>query len=102
MPSKVDKIKVGRKYDRRVKLTLDQRAEIKKIYGTLSQRKIAADYGVSRRTIQFIGDPEKHEENKRRREERGGSKIYYDKDRHNEAIKNLRGYKKELLILGKI
>ena len=55
-------------------------------------------YGVSRRTIQFILDPEKLLENKKRRAERGGWKQYYDKDAHTEAIKEHRSYKQELYL----
>ena len=63
----------------------------------LSQRKLAALFNVSRRLITFIIDPAKHTDNLERRRERGGSKQYYNKDKHTEAIKEHRKYKHKLL-----
>ena len=97
MPYKSEKIKIaGGKYDRRVKLTPEQKKEIFKNKLGLSQRKLAEQYGVSKRTIQFILDPEKLKENKKRREERGGSKQYYKKEEFTVAQRNHRRYKEEL------
>jgi transposase len=101
MPPKVDKLAIKNdKLDRRRKLTDSQRIEIKANREGLSQRKLASKYGVSRRTIQFILDPEKRAENLKRREERAGTKQYYDKDKHRESMKDHRRYKKELLEKG--
>lgn len=55
----------GTKLDRRRKLTEEQKKEIFENKLGLSQRKLAAMYEVSRRTIQFILDPEKLIENKK-------------------------------------
>jgi hypothetical protein len=62
-----------------------------------SQRSIASVFQVSKRLIQFIIDPEKHAENLQRRKERGGSTIYYNRLKNNEAMKDHRKYKHELL-----
>ncbi len=103
MTSKADKLRINHpKLDKRVKLTDEQRKEIKENKLGLSQRKLAQDYGVSRRLIQFILDPEKLEENKKRREERGGSKIYYDKDKHKESMRIHRKRKTDLFNEGLI
>lgn len=80
--------------DKRVKLSETQKEEIRQ--SSTSSYKLAALYGVSRRTIQFIKDPKKLEENKARRQERGGSAIYYDKAKHTAAMKRHRDYKKQL------
>lgn len=52
-----------KKVDKRVKLSIEQKEEIialKKKFGrTLGDRKIAQQYNVSRKLIQFILDPEK-------------------------------------------
>lgn len=98
MPYKHIKYKIKRKNDKRIKLTDVEREEIKSLYGTISQRKLARMYGVSRRLIQFIGDPEKHEKNLIARQKRGGSKFYYDKDKHKDYIKNCRHHKQELYL----
>ena len=90
------KKKRDKRFDRRIKLSDEQKEEIKKLKGTITQTACAKMYDVSRRTIQFIWFPEQLEENKKRRAERGGSKQYYDKEKHNEAMRNLRAYKKGL------
>jgi hypothetical protein len=103
MPYKSEKIKIaGGKYDRRVKLTSEQKKEIHANELGLSQRKLAVNYGVSRRTIQFILDPEKLKENLKRRKERGGSKQYYNKEEWVKTMKEHREYKQDLKLKGKI
>jgi hypothetical protein len=93
MPHKLDKKNLPRHLDRRVKLTDEQREEIRK--SSESQRVLAARFGVSRRLIGFVKNPEKRLENFERRKDRGGWKLYYDKDSHNKAIKNTREHKKK-------
>lgn len=96
MPRKSEKLKIeGTKHDRRVKLTPEQKQEIKDAT-ELSQRQLAVMYDVSRRTIQFIQDPTKLEENLKRRKERGGSKQYYDKEKHRVSMKEYREYKEKI------
>ncbi len=61
MPYKSEKIIIrGSQYDRRQKLTPEQKSEIAFRYATtdISQRKLAEEYGVSRRLITFIVNPE--------------------------------------------
>jgi hypothetical protein len=97
MPYKSEKIKIqGGKYDRRVKLTPEEKKEIHTNALGLSQRALASKYGVSRRTITFILDPNKLEENKKRRKERGGSKQYYKPDEWAETMREHRHYKHNL------
>ena len=62
-----------------------------------SINQIARDFKVSKRLIQFILFPERHEKNKQHRKDRGGSSIYYDKEKHNQAIKIHRRYKNKVL-----
>lgn len=97
MPRKTDSIPINNEsLDKRVKLTSEQRHEIFLNKEGLSQRSLAKLYGVSRRTIQFILDPDKLKENLKRREERGGTKQYYDKEKHKDYVQSHRLYKKEL------
>lgn len=98
MPFKfqTEKKKIPATKDRRRKLTHEQREEIRANPKGLSQRSLAREFGVSRRTVQFILDPLKLEQNLLRREERGGWFKYYDKDKHREAMQDHRKYKKEL------
>lgn len=105
MPRKSDSIPINNeKLDRRVKLTQEEKDEIFQLYqiGDTSQRKLATQFGVSRRSIQFILDPDKLVENKKRREERGGTARYYDKESHAKSMKEHRDYKKQLFQEGKI
>ena len=99
MPRKSDSIPINNEsLDRRVKLTADDKATIKLMYegGDYSQRQLASMFGVSRRSIQFVISPEKLEENKKRRKERGGWSQYYDKEAHRLTQKEHRDYKVEL------
>ena len=77
----------GTQYDRRQKLTPFQKAEIFHRYMTeaVSQRQLAREYGVSRRLITFIVNPESD-----------------DRKKHTENIRNHRRYKQRLFQEGKI
>jgi transposase len=99
MPYLSEKIKIeGTKFDRRVKLTPEDKELIKTLSETegLSQRKLALRFSVSRRLIQFVLQPSKLEECLKRRQERGGWKQYYNKEVHSEVIKEHRQYKEDL------
>ena len=92
-------IKLPEGKDRRVKLTPNDKELIVELYNTgeFSTYKLAEIFEVSRRTIQFVLDPEKRKANKERLEERGGWKTYYDKDKQIEYMKGHRNYKKKVL-----
>lgn len=51
---------------------------------------------VSKRTIIFICKPETLAQSLKRRQERGGSKIYYDKTKNTDSMRKHREYKKML------
>jgi len=102
VPYKCEKLKLKHEQNRRVKLTVEQRQEILSLKGAVSQRQLANDYGVDRRTISFIHSPEALEENKKRRAERGGSKIYYDKEKNTKAVRETRQYKQGLYLKGEL
>ena len=91
-------LKIPREHDKRIKLTQEQKELIKHLYETTdtSQRKLATQFGVSRRLIQFILYPEKHKANLQAREARGGSKQYYNKETHAKTMKAHRRHKKAL------
>jgi hypothetical protein len=90
--------------DKRVKLTEEQREEIRELYKLpdYSQRRLAGQFGVSRRLIQFIVDPEKQEAAKQGYAERRKDGRYYDKDKHNEAMRGHRHRKHKLFTEGKL
>jgi transposase len=100
MPYKfqTDKLIIQKEHDKRIKLTPEDKELIKHLYETTdtSQRKLASQFGVSRRLITFILDPEKQKANLQAREARGGSKQYYNKEIHAETMKAHRRHKKAL------
>jgi transposase len=101
MPFKSETIKIHHtKHDRRIKLTDEDKEKIKTM--GLSQRALAKMFGVSRRTIQFILHPEKLEQNKKQRKERGGWKQYYNKEKQTEYVRGHREYKQKLYLKGEI
>lgn len=96
MPYKTDKIKLPEAFDRRRKLTSLQRLEIRNKYltGAYSQRQLASNYGVSRRLIQFIIDPEKEQKNRLV----SGKKVY-TKEVWAKVKREHRAYKHRILTL---
>jgi len=105
LPYKSEKIKLSKEQDRRIKLTDDQKLEIKDKYATglYSQRALSAEYNVSRRLIQFILDEEKArvaaEQLKIRRAD---GRYKPTKEEWAETVKEHRRYKQNLYISGKL
>ena len=96
----------GTQYDRRQKLTPFQKAEIFHRYMTeaVSQRQLAREYGVSRRLITFIVNPESEERNKELLKENKAKGLSINMTGRNitENIRNHRRYKQRLFQEGKI
>lgn len=100
MPFKTDKIAINDPFLKRsVKLLPCQKEMIKWWYGNsgVSINGLARMFKVSKRTIQFILFPERLEKVKQHRADRGGSKIYYNKEQHTKSIREHRQYKHETL-----
>ena len=105
MPFAAETIKLPKKYDRRIKLTDQQREEIKAKYATglYSQYNLADEYHVSRRTISFILNPDKYEISKEQfRERRKDGRYKPDSKEWNDKMKEHRRYKQRLFLAGKI
>ena len=105
MPRKSDSVAIKNKsLDRRVKLTDEERIEIADAYksGGTSYNKLAVEYGVSKRLIMFIVNPDKYEVAKNQFSERQKDGRYYDREKHNKAVREHRDYKKELFSKGEI
>lgn len=114
MPRLSDNLPIkNEKLDRRVKLTKTQKAEICRIYFDakirahwkllgkgVSQRTLAKEYGVSRRTIVFVLYPERRLTNLEKRKIRGGWKQYYNKQTHADTQREHRNYKRKLYLNG--
>lgn len=91
--------------DRRYKLTDGQREEIQAKYSTgkYSQRKLADEYGVSKRLISFIIDKDKRRRSDEQLKERkAAGKHKMAKEHRAELVKNHRRYKQRLFLEGKL
>ena len=100
MPRLTDSLPLESKFlDRRIKLLPCQKEMVKWWYDNkgLGIRELAKMFHVSRRSIQFILFPERLKRNKELRADRGGSKVYYNKDKWREEMKEHRNWKKEVL-----
>lgn len=106
MPRKSEKIKIaGTSYDRREKLSESERAEIRERYKneSLSTRKLAAEYGVSRRLITFILDPDKYNRAREQfKERRKDGRYKQSPEEWAATMREHRNYKNELFKKGLI
>ena len=103
MPRKSDLLNVTSAYDRRRKLTDEQRDEIKHKYGTgfCSLNGLAKEYNVSKKTILLIVNPES-----KRKNDEHIKDHWHDyaptKEERNAVMREHRAYKKKLFKEGKI
>jgi transposase len=99
MPYKTDKMAIGDPHlDRRFKIMPEQRAVIKQLHKRGSSiRGLARMFDVHKSTIAFILYPERYARNVELRIARGGSKIYYDREKHTETTREHRRYKHFIL-----
>lgn len=104
MSRALDMTNVGRKYDRRIKMTAEDIAEAirlrKEDQDRWSYQKLADRFGVSKRLIIFRIRPETLEKALEARRERGGYRT--DTAKQTIYMRNHRRYKRELINEGKI
>lgn len=104
MSKALDKLVIGRKYDRRIKMTEEDVAEAiqlrKENPDYWSYQKLADKYSVSKRLIIFRIKPETLEKVLEARRERGG--YHTPTDRQTKYMRSHRRYKRELRNEGKI
>jgi len=96
MPYVVEDINLPKGFDRRVKLTDQEREEIRKLYKEGNGIRAIArmfEKKCSRRLIQMIIFPERLKELYRKQKEEKHWSIYYDKDKRREYMRNHRRYK---------
>ena len=97
MPYNHKNLKIPETEDRRVKLTSQDKENIRNEYfnnDNISQRDLAKKYNVSRRTIVFTLYPERRVENYKKRVKNHGH--YYNREKHTEAMRKHRAYKQQL------
>jgi len=93
----IDETNLPKGFDRRIKLTDQEREEIKKLHKEgMTIRAIARMFEkkCSRKTIQYIIYPERLETIYRRQKENKSWEKYYDKDKRREYMRSHRAYKK--------
>lgn len=91
-----DKKKLPRSLDRRVRLTELDKDTIKKLIVIwLSDKEIAMQFKVHRKTIYLIRKPEQALKEKEAFKLRRLDWRYYNKEKQTKAIKSLRKYKKQ-------
>ena len=103
MPYKSEKLKLSETQDRRRKLTDEQKEEIKRVYaeGKCGTRPLAKQFGVSRKTIQLIVNPEI----KQRQHDyvaNNWRKYRPTKEEWAETMKEHRHYKQKLYLKGEL
>jgi len=95
MPFLIDKQYINDPFlDRRTKLLPCQKEMVHYWYGQGSSiNSISRMFKVNKRLIQFILFPERKKRNLELRKERGGTKVYYNKEKNAITIKDHRNYK---------
>ena len=105
MPYKSEKIKLSKEQDRRIKLSDEQKEEIRAKYATgfYSQRGLAIEYNVSRRLISFVLDDKKAKRAAEQLKERRADGRYKpSKEQWAATMKEHRHYKQQLYMEGKL
>jgi len=100
--SKLALARIPKEYDRRRKLTDEQRIEIMELKGIRSSRSVGDEYGVDHSLILRMWNPEQLKRNIECRAKNGGSKQYYDRERHSKYMRDYQAYKKKLVEEGKL
>lgn len=84
--------------DRRIKIPKEEHEFIRaRALRGESKRGLAREYGVDKRLIDFIVNPDLLVHSKLLREKRGGWRRYYDKDRNTAAVRSWRRHKRSIL-----
>lgn len=98
MPSKVDKLRVPNSFDKRIKLSISDKEEIKTMYqaGAHSYNQIALLYGVSKSLVILIVNPDIEERKKQQYKERRKDGRYYKRETHTLAMYKHRKHKEEI------
>ena len=98
MPYKYEKVKLPPEYDRRRKLTEEQKDEIRHKYATgeYSLRILAEEYHVSKKTILLLVNPESKRKNDQWIKEHWKD-YHYNKNQWSDIMREHRTYKNEVI-----
>lgn len=103
MPYISEKIRLQGLQDRRRKLTDGQKEKIKELYATniWSLSKLGAAFGVSKKTVLLLVNPNSAEKAKEYRKE-NWKEFQPTKEQHTKAIREHRRYKQSLYLSGQL
>lgn len=98
MPYKFEKLHIPRDKDNRVKLTEEQKEEIRQKYvpHIYSYNMLAKEYGVSKKLILLICNEKSRENLEFYKKYVNPSSNYYDREKHKMYMRKHREHKKEL------
>lgn len=83
--------KIPEEDDKRVKITEEDKEDIREMYGEgWTQKELAEEYDVNRKTIYYALNEDKYDEHKERIKENEYWKDNYDKDKHRIYVKRYR------------
>lgn len=113
MPALVDRMTIkkhgtDKKLDRRIKLTDQDREDIRGQYFNTHESErptmtsLAAKYNVDRRLIQFVLFPEREARHKEQASLRQKDGRYYNREKGRKKMKDYRNYKRSLIETGKL
>lgn len=101
MTMTIDRLRIaGTANDRRIKLTDTQRCEIRERYkaGNVSTYTLANEYGVSRRTIDFVLHPDRYERCREQfKERRKDGRYKPSREEWADTMREHRKYKKSII-----
>ena len=99
MPYVSEKIRItGTSLDRRVKLTQEQREELRHLreFEGWPYNMLAKKYNVSKNLAIFVCNPEVEARNRENFKKLRSDGRYYNKEKNTEAIRKTRNYKQQL------
>ena len=103
MPYTSEKIKLPEEYDRRCKLTAEQREQIKELYATglYSMRQLGREYGVDKSYISLLVNPDRAAKVKAARKA-NAERYKASREERNRIAREYRRRKQQLYLEGKI
>lgn len=105
MPFVSTSIPLSKEQDRRIKLSDEQREEIRRKYATglYSQRGLAKEYGVSKSLIRFIVNPDTYKKSREQfKQRRADGRYKPTKEEWAATVREHRRYKETLYKQGKL
>lgn len=102
----IDKIRLKRQYDRRIKISDEDRKKLAELRekdpNFWSYSALASEFAISKKLAIMICRPDIAEKNKEQYKGRRADGRYYNKDKNTKYMREHRAYKRELIKQNKI